>query len=101
MDRPERFLISNAHSGTLVEVAIGSRLASTHESTSLQRWFIGLLVIVATCQVLGDGVLRSAVHGRDHRDGADNAYWTADGGPDVAAARCCGVQVLGHDGVTF
>ena len=64
MDRPERFLISNAHSGTLVEVAIGSRLASTHESTSLQRWFIGLLVIVATCQVLGDGVLRSAVHGR-------------------------------------
>ena len=32
---------------SLVGVIIGSRLASTRDSTSLQRWFVGLLVLVA------------------------------------------------------
>ena len=32
---------------SLVGVVIGSRLASTRDSTSLQRWFVGLLVVVA------------------------------------------------------
>ena len=33
---------------SMIGVVIGSRLASTLDSSSLQRWFVGLLVIVAT-----------------------------------------------------
>ena len=33
---------------SLVGVVVGSRLASTRDSSSLQRWFVGLLVIVAS-----------------------------------------------------
>ena len=32
---------------SLLGVIVGSRLASTHDSSSLQQWFVGLLVIVA------------------------------------------------------
>ena len=32
---------------SLLGVIVGSRLASTRDSTSLQRWFVGLLVVVA------------------------------------------------------
>lgn len=32
---------------SLIGVVVGSRLASTRDSTSLQRWFVGLLVLVA------------------------------------------------------
>lgn len=32
---------------SLVGVVVGSRLASTRDSSSLQRWFVGLLVLVA------------------------------------------------------
>ena len=32
---------------SLIGVVVGSRLASTRDSTSLQRWFVGLLVAVA------------------------------------------------------
>ena len=32
---------------SLIGVLIGSRLASTRDSSSLQRWFVGLLVVVA------------------------------------------------------
>jgi hypothetical protein len=33
---------------SLVGVIVGSRLAGTRDSSSLQRWFVGLLVIVAS-----------------------------------------------------
>ena len=32
---------------SLIGVVVGSHLASTRDSTSLQRWFVGLLVVVA------------------------------------------------------
>ncbi|HRC45974.1 MAG TPA: sulfite exporter TauE/SafE family protein, partial [Ilumatobacteraceae bacterium] len=32
---------------SMIGVVIGSRLASTRDSSSLQRWFVGLLVVVA------------------------------------------------------
>jgi uncharacterized membrane protein YfcA len=41
---------------SLVGVIIGSRLASTRDSSSLQRWFVGLLVVVATYTAVRSGL---------------------------------------------
>lgn len=41
---------------SLVGVVVGSRLASTRESSSLQRWFVGLLVLVAAYTAVHSGV---------------------------------------------
>ena len=39
----------------LIGVVIGNRLASTRDSTSLQRWFVVLLAVVATYTALQSG----------------------------------------------
>ena len=41
---------------SLLGVIIGSRLASTRDSRSLQRWFIGLLVVVAVYTAVRSGL---------------------------------------------
>ena len=41
---------------SLIGVAVGSRLASTRESRSLQRWFVGLLVLVAIYTAVRSGL---------------------------------------------
>ena len=41
---------------SLIGVVIGSRLASTHDSSSLQRWFVGLLVVVAVYTATRSGL---------------------------------------------
>jgi uncharacterized membrane protein YfcA len=41
---------------SLLGVIIGSRLASTRDSTSLQRWFVGLLVVVAVYTAVRSGL---------------------------------------------
>ena len=41
---------------SLIGVVIGSRLASTRDSSSLQRWFVGLLVLVATYTAVKSGL---------------------------------------------
>jgi len=41
---------------SLVGVIIGSRLASKHDSSSLQRWFVGLLVLVAGYTAVRSGL---------------------------------------------
>jgi uncharacterized protein len=41
---------------SLVGVVIGTRLASTEDSTSLQRWFVVLLVAVATYTAVQSGL---------------------------------------------
>jgi hypothetical protein len=41
---------------SLIGVTVGSRLASTRDSTSLQRWFVGLLVIVAAYTAVRSGL---------------------------------------------
>ncbi len=41
---------------SLIGVVIGSRLASTRDSGSLQRWFIGLLVLVAAYTAIKSGL---------------------------------------------
>ena len=41
---------------SLLGVIIGSRLASTRDSRSLQRWFVGLLVVVATYTAVRSGL---------------------------------------------
>ena len=41
---------------SLLGVTVGSRLASTHDSSSLQRWFVGLLVIVAAYTAVRSGL---------------------------------------------
>ncbi len=41
---------------SLVGVIIGSRLASTRDSSSLQRWFVGLLVVVAVYTAVRSGL---------------------------------------------
>ena len=43
---------------SLIGVVIGTRLASTKDSTSLQRWFVVLLVAVATYTALQSGAAR-------------------------------------------
>jgi uncharacterized membrane protein YfcA len=40
----------------LLGVVVGSRLASKHDSTSLQRWFVGLLVVVAVYTAVHSGL---------------------------------------------
>ena len=42
----------------LIGVVVGSRLASKHDSTSLQRWFVGLLVVAAYTAVHSGLALR-------------------------------------------
>jgi uncharacterized membrane protein YfcA len=44
---------------SLVGVVVGSRLASTRDSSSLQRWFVGLLVAVAIYTAVRSGVALS------------------------------------------
>lgn len=44
---------------SLIGVVIGSRLASTHDSSSLQRWFVGLLVVVAVYTAVRSGIALS------------------------------------------
>ena len=41
---------------SLLGVIVGSRLASTRDSTSLQRWFVALLVVVATYTAARSGL---------------------------------------------
>ena len=41
---------------SLLGVVAGSRLAGTRDSTSLQRWFVGLLVVVATYTAVRSGL---------------------------------------------
>ncbi len=41
---------------SLVGVVVGSRLASTRDSRSLQKWFVGLLVIVAVYTAVRSGL---------------------------------------------
>jgi uncharacterized membrane protein YfcA len=41
---------------SLIGVVIGSRLASTRDSSSLQRWFVGLLVLVAAYTAIKSGL---------------------------------------------
>lgn len=41
---------------SLVGVVVGSRLASTRDSSSLQRWFVGLLVAVAIYTAVRSGI---------------------------------------------
>ena len=41
---------------SLIGVVVGSRLASTRDSTSLQRWFVVLLVVVATYTAVRSGL---------------------------------------------
>ncbi len=41
---------------SLLGVIVGSRLASTRDSSSLQRWFVGLLVIVAAYTAVRSGL---------------------------------------------
>ena len=41
---------------SLIGVVIGSRLASTRDSSSLQRWFVGLLLLVATYTAVKSGL---------------------------------------------
>ncbi|MGB8860074.1 MAG: sulfite exporter TauE/SafE family protein [Ilumatobacteraceae bacterium] len=41
---------------SMIGVVIGSRLASTRDSTSLQRWFVGLLVVVAVYTAVRSGL---------------------------------------------
>ncbi len=41
---------------SLLGVIVGSRLASTRDSSSLQRWFVGLLVVVATYTAIRSGL---------------------------------------------
>jgi len=41
---------------SLIGVVVGSRLASTRDSTSLQRWFVGLLVVVALYTAVHSGL---------------------------------------------
>jgi uncharacterized membrane protein YfcA len=41
---------------SLIGVVVGSRLASTRDSTSLQRWFVGLLVVVAVYTAVHSGL---------------------------------------------
>jgi uncharacterized protein len=41
---------------SLLGVIVGSRLASTHDSSSLQRWFVGLLVVVAVYTAVRSGL---------------------------------------------
>jgi uncharacterized membrane protein YfcA len=41
---------------SLIGVVVGSRLAGTRDSSSLQRWFIGLLVIVAVYTAVRSGL---------------------------------------------
>jgi uncharacterized membrane protein YfcA len=41
---------------SLIGVIIGSRLASTRDSSSLQRWFVGLLVVVAVYTAVRSGL---------------------------------------------
>jgi len=40
---------------SLIGVVVGSRLASTRDSRSLQRWFVGLLVVVAVYTAVRSG----------------------------------------------
>ncbi len=44
---------------SMIGVILGSRLASTRDSTSLQRWFVGLLVIVAVYTAVRSGLALS------------------------------------------
>ena len=44
---------------SLIGVVVGSRLASTRDSRSLQRWFVGLLVVVAIYTAIRSGVALS------------------------------------------
>lgn len=44
---------------SLVGVVIGSRLASTHDARSLQRWFVALLVVVAVYTGVRSGIALS------------------------------------------
>ncbi len=41
---------------SLLGVIVGSRLASTRDSSSLQRWFVALLVVVATYTAVHSGL---------------------------------------------
>ena len=41
---------------SLIGVVVGSRLASTRDSSSLQRWFVGLLVVVAAYTAIRSGL---------------------------------------------
>ncbi len=41
---------------SLLGVILGSRLASTRDSTSLQRWFVGLLIVVAIYTAVRSGL---------------------------------------------
>ena len=41
---------------SLLGVIVGSRLASTRDSTSLQGWFVGLLVVVAVYTAARSGL---------------------------------------------
>ena len=41
---------------SLLGVIIGSRLASTRDSSSLQRWFVGLLVVIAAYTAVRSGL---------------------------------------------
>ncbi len=41
---------------SLLGVIVGSRLASTRDSSSLQRWFVGLLVVVAAYTAVRSGL---------------------------------------------
>ncbi|MGZ4702971.1 MAG: sulfite exporter TauE/SafE family protein, partial [Ilumatobacteraceae bacterium] len=41
---------------SLLGVIVGSRLASKHDSSSLQRWFVGLLVVVAIYTAIRSGL---------------------------------------------
>ena len=41
---------------SLLGVIVGSRLASKHDSSSLQRWFVGLLVVVAIYTAVRSGL---------------------------------------------
>jgi uncharacterized membrane protein YfcA len=44
---------------SLLGVVVGSRLASTRDSSSLQRWFVGLLVVVAVYTAIRSGLALS------------------------------------------
>ena len=44
---------------SLVGVVVGSRLASTRDSSSLQKWFVGLLVVVAAYTIVRSGLALS------------------------------------------
>jgi len=41
---------------SLIGVVVGSRLAGTRDSSSLQRWFVGLLVVVAVYTAVRSGL---------------------------------------------